>query len=170
MSRRRSGASTATPGKDTNAASIGANAEAGPSTPATPVVLRRSGGQATPAAAAPTTPATASPAKGRALRARASGGPPPKKPRTTGTRIITPEEEARAIWKLSAEGTATRRDEMIRDLETRVRAVVEKHDMAVREKFHLERYVSILEGWNPEEAKVDNSPVFLEVSLSVRLS
>ena len=59
---------------------------------------------------------------------------------------------------------------MIRDLETRVRAVVEKHDMAVREKFHLERYVSILEGWNPEEAKVDNSPVFLEVSLSVRLS
>jgi helicase SWR1 len=103
----------------------------------------------------------------RRLRARASEPGPAKKPRTTGTRIITADEEARAIWKLSADGTAARREDAMRELEARVRAIVDKHDMAVREKFHLERYVSILEGWDPAEAKVDNSAVFLEVSWTV---
>jgi hypothetical protein len=28
--------------------------------------------------------------------------------------------------------------------------VVEGHDAAVREKFHLERFVTLLEGWDPE--------------------
>lgn len=70
----------------------------------------------------------------------------------------------RAIWKLGPEGMAARREELIHEKEALLRTVVEEHDMAVKEKFHLERYVSILEGWDPEDAKNDNSPVFLEVS------
>jgi hypothetical protein len=88
-------------------------------------------------------------------------------PKRPGSRIITADEEARALFKLSQDGTAARRAEILPDLEARVRGIVAEHDMAVKEKFHLERYVSILEGWDPAEAKVDNSPVFLEVSCVV---
>lgn len=105
-----------------------------------------------------------SPRGGRALRTRPSEPAAPRRAaRASSGRVITADEETRALFKLGPEGTAQRRIELLHELETSVRSVVDKHDMAVREKFHLERYVSILEGWDPAAAKVDNSAVFLEV-------
>lgn len=70
----------------------------------------------------------------------------------------------KVLFKLGPEGTAERREELIHQREGELRVVVDDHDMAVKEKFHLERYVSILEGWDPVDARTDNSPVFLDVS------
>lgn len=112
---------------------------------------------ASPSTAGPSTgPARA----GRALRARDSSAGRAHKP----GRVIGKDEMERIMTKLSPAGTAARRDELVRDREAELRVVMEQHDMAVKEKFHLERYVSILEGWDPEEARVDNSPVFMDVS------
>lgn len=80
-------------------------------------------------------------------------------------RHITEHEMERIRHKLGPEGTHARRDELMREREAELRVVMDAHDMAVKEKFHLERYVSILEGWDPEEARLDNSPVFLDVAL-----
>lgn len=70
----------------------------------------------------------------------------------------------KALQKLGPEGISSRRGEILREREAELRTVVDDHDMAVKEKFHLERYISILEGWDPAEARSDNSPVFLDVS------
>lgn len=78
------------------------------------------------------------------------------------------EELDKIMHKLGPQGTAERRDEQIQQREEELRTVVDDHDMAVKEKFHLERYVSILEGWDPAEARTDNSPVFLDVSDGIR--
>ena len=43
-----------------------------------------------------------------------------------------------------------------------MKGVVEGHDAAVREKFHLERFVTLLEGWDPEVSLGSN----LVISLS----
>lgn len=51
--------------------------------------------------------------------------------------------------RLGAENVQSRRDELLKQKETELKTVVDEHDDAVREKFHLERFVSILEGWDP---------------------
>lgn len=80
--------------------------------------------------------------------------------------------------KLAPEGVTAFREEKIKEREGQVRDVVDMHDGLVRERFHLERFVSILEGYDPvvsvplllskthvaQIAKKDNSNVFLEVS------
>lgn len=110
-------------------------------------------------------PSAAGPSRGRALRNRPSDvSYTDKRSARPSGRAVSQDEMERAIWKLGPEGIAARREELIHEKEALLRTVVEEHDMAVKEKFHLERYVSILEGWDPEDAKNDNSPVFLEVS------
>ena len=52
--------------------------------------------------------------------------------------------------RLGPEGVALRRAEVLKENERALKAVVEGHDAAVREKFHLERFVTLLEGWDPE--------------------
>ena len=52
--------------------------------------------------------------------------------------------------RLAPETVQSRREEVLSAREAELREVVDEHDLAVREKFHLERFVSILEGWNPE--------------------
>ncbi len=52
--------------------------------------------------------------------------------------------------RLGPEGLAARRDELLEEKETELKGVVEGHDDAVREKFHLEKFISLLEGWDPE--------------------
>ncbi|BEI90755.1 uncharacterized protein CcaverHIS019_0308250 [Cutaneotrichosporon cavernicola] len=92
----------------------------------------------------------------RARRAPRESAPNRKK------RHITDHEMERIRFKLGPNGAKTRRDELVLEREAELRVVLDAHDMAVKEMFHLERYVSILEGWDPEEARVDNSPVFLD--------
>lgn len=100
-------------------------------------------------------------ARQRALRTR--DAPAPALRSKGKARVISKDEMQRIHAKLGPEGTAARRDELVREREVELRVVMEEHDMAVKEKFHLERYVSILEGWDPAEARVDNSPVFMDV-------
>ena len=52
--------------------------------------------------------------------------------------------------RLGPEGVGSRRAEMLKENEKALKTVVEGHDAAVREKFHLEKFVSLLEGWDPE--------------------
>lgn len=108
------------------------------------------------------TDAGPSTSRSRALRNPAPR--PPAKGKAKSARVITSHEMERIMFKLSHEGTMARRDDLVREREAELRIVMEEHDMAVKEKFHLERYVSILEGWDPAEARVDNSHVFLDVS------
>jgi helicase SWR1 len=103
-------------------------------------------------------PSTAAPAS------RSRRGPRESAPANRKKRHITDHEMERIRFKLGPEGALSRREELVREREAELRVVMDAHDMAVKEKFHLERYVSILEGWDPEEARVDNSPVFLDVS------
>jgi hypothetical protein len=39
---------------------------------------------------------------------------------------------------------------VVKEKDVELKDVVDKHDTAVREKFHLERYISIFEGWDPK--------------------
>lgn len=105
------------------------------------------------------------PSRGRALRRRANEVTyTDRRTSRSSGRVVSEDEMVRALSKLGPDGIAARREELIQEKEAQLRIIVEEHDMAVKEKFHLERYVSILEGWDPEDAKNDNSPVFLEVS------
>ncbi|ODN80583.1 hypothetical protein L202_02775 [Cryptococcus amylolentus CBS 6039] len=63
---------------------------------------------------------------------------------------------------LNSTSIEARREQRILEKEAELKDVVEEHDSAIREKFHLERFVTLLEGWDPEQAKLDNSQVFLE--------
>lgn len=101
---------------------------------------------------------------GRSLRARPSDTRAQPSRTTSSTRTVSKDEMDKVLFKLGPEGTAERREELIHQREGELRVVVDDHDMAVKEKFHLERYVSILEGWDPVDARTDNSPVFLDVS------
>jgi hypothetical protein len=51
---------------------------------------------------------------------------------------------------LGPEGISARRQELVAEKEKALRSVVEGHDAAVREKFHLERFVTMVTGWDPE--------------------
>lgn len=52
--------------------------------------------------------------------------------------------------KLAPENIIAKRNVVISNKEAELKTVVDEHDTAVKEKFHLERYTSIFEGWNPK--------------------
>ena len=99
----------------------------------------------------------------------------------TTERGPTQQELDDIATRMSKENVQHRRDELLKAKELDLKGVVEEHDDAVREKFHLERFISLLEGWDPEVccssigtlqlmesqmAKKDNSPVFSDVSFN----
>jgi helicase SWR1 len=95
----------------------------------------------------------------RQLRARPSdlsapsSSPVTKKARTDKgavPRQPTDKELAFVQSQLSEDGLKVRRDGVIRGKEMELKAVVDGHDDAVREKFHLERFISIVTGWDPK--------------------
>ena len=92
----------------------------------------------------------------RILRARPSDPLPPpmstsKQSSRAGVNRKPSQKELNNIQRrLGAEGLKSRRDELAKEKERELKAVVEGHDGAVREKFHLEKFVSLLEGWDPE--------------------
>jgi len=93
----------------------------------------------------------------RQLRARPSeastSSPASKKARSDINGQLRPPTEKELDFinaSLSEEGIATRRDEVIKDKEAELKHVADEHDTAVREKFHLERFISIFEGWDPK--------------------
>ncbi|ORY26167.1 SNF2 family N-terminal domain-domain-containing protein [Naematelia encephala] len=104
----------------------------------------------------------------RVLRARPSDPPPPPlaspSPATSSTLIrpATRKELENISRRLSKESIDQRRDELIKEREGELRTVMDEHDTAVREKFHLERFVTMITGFHPKVVKEDNSPVFLE--------
>lgn len=51
---------------------------------------------------------------------------------------------------LRQEAVIARREKRIAEKEKELKEVVQSHDGLIREKFHLERFVTLLEGWNPE--------------------
>jgi hypothetical protein len=95
----------------------------------------------------------------RQLRARASeatpsttASPVTKRGRSDTSahlRLPTDKELEYIRSKLSEESILSGRDGVIKGKEAELRNVVDSHDNAVREKFHLERYISIFEGWDP---------------------
>ena len=103
----------------------------------------------------------------RNLRARPSEpssvtSPSSKRARAdTNTKLRPPtEKELDSITKaLSEESLAVKRDGIVREKEAEVKRVVDGHDDAVREKFHLERFISIFEGWDPKVCGIHGSKV-----------
>ncbi|WVR06838.1 hypothetical protein IAU60_003874 [Kwoniella sp. DSM 27419] len=104
----------------------------------------------------------------RSLRARPSD-PGPATTASNGStgastisRKLSQKELDNIHRRLGETGIQARREELVHAKETELKTVVDGHDAATREKFHLERFVTLLTGWDPEVAKLDNSPVFLE--------
>ncbi|KAI0087130.1 SNF2 family N-terminal domain-containing protein [Irpex rosettiformis] len=60
------------------------------------------------------------------------------------------------------------RESLIRERQGAVDEVLDRHDSLVRELFHLEKYVSLL-SYNPQEAKLDKSAVFMNFKSSYDL-
>ncbi|WWD03258.1 hypothetical protein V865_001309 [Kwoniella europaea PYCC6329] len=109
--------------------------------------------------------------RSRALRARPSDpgpssllAPTPKTPITTpvSVRAPTPKEFNQISRRLGDENIREKRDELLVEKEKQLKRVLDSHDDAIREQFHLERFVTMITGWDPQAAKVDNSPVFLD--------
>jgi len=99
------------------------------------------------------------PAPRRQLRARPSDlsapsySPATKKARSdkdTIPRQPTERELEYIHRQVSEDALANKRDAVVREKETELKAVVDRHDDAVREKFHLERFISIVTGWDPK--------------------
>ncbi|KAK6909822.1 hypothetical protein I203_103844 [Kwoniella mangroviensis CBS 8507] len=109
--------------------------------------------------------------KARALRARPSESgslplalPSPKTPLPTpvSVRAPTPKEFNQISRRLGDENIREKREELLVEKEKQLKILLDGHDDAIREQFHLERFVTMITGWDPKAAKVDNSPVFLE--------
>ena len=90
----------------------------------------------------------------RSLRARAS------LPATltasasrTAKSALPPKDLDKIKAKLEPEGIVSRREEVVKEKEGQLRELVDGHDTAVREIFHLERYISLLEGWDPKVSR-----------------
>jgi helicase SWR1 len=100
----------------------------------------------------------------RLLRARPSessllttASPGSKRGRSATSAQLRPATDKELEYirsKLSEESILANRDGVIKGKEAELRGVVDRHDDAVREKFHLERYISIFEGWNPSVSQV----------------
>lgn len=100
----------------------------------------------------------------RTLRARpstsapaASSASPSSKLSASSVRPPTEKESLLISRKLGPEALQTRRDELLRDKEQELRVVVDEHDTVVREKFHLEKYILMITGWDPEVSSSVNS-------------
>lgn len=106
-------------------------------------------------------PSRSAPAR-RQLRARPSEPIPTSSPASRPRRSESnaalrrgSEHELEYIrTKLGPENIASRRDVVVRAKEAELKEVVDQHDTAVKEKFHLERYISIFEGWEPKVSKM----------------
>lgn len=91
--------------------------------------------------------------RSRSLRARPSlSSPSMGIPSTTHPNgHATQSKGMEAISQgLRQEAVIVRREKRITEKERELKEVVESHDGLIREKFHLERFVTLLEGWNPE--------------------
>jgi hypothetical protein len=89
--------------------------------------------------------------RARTLRARPSltNGSTSTSTSTSGTRKLS-EAELQAIQhQLGPAGVAARRDELVQEKEALVKVVVDEHDTALREQFHLERFITMITGWDP---------------------
>lgn len=84
----------------------------------------------------------------RALRQRSSL-PANATPPTRALRGGPPKDIEKILHRVSSSGISERKDELVKEKEGVLREVVDEHDTAVLEKFHLERYISLLEGWDP---------------------
>ena len=51
--------------------------------------------------------------------------------------------------RLAPETVLACRNELLKAKEAELHEVVDEHDTAVREKFHLERFVTMITGWDP---------------------
>ncbi|WVO18354.1 hypothetical protein L204_106069 [Cryptococcus depauperatus] len=119
-------------------------------------------------AAGPSVGPTASLSRSRSLRNHvplpvASTSVRPEKP-TASQRESSRKSGCQEAFEkgLGPEAIAAKRKKRIQEKERELKKVVEDHDAAIREQFHLERFVTLVEGWDPEQAKFDNSSVFLE--------
>ena len=92
-------------------------------------------------------PTTAVAPRMRTLRARQSI--PSASSTTSGARKPTDAELEAISHRLGPAGVAERREERVKEKEAAVKTVVDEHDTALREKFHLERFVTMITGWNP---------------------
>lgn len=99
-------------------------------------------------------PTTLAEPRSRCLRARPSLPDP-----FTGTPLLTPHAnglgaQAKGMEAISHglrdEAIIGRREKRITEKEKQLKEVIESHDGLIREKFHLERFVTLLEGWNPK--------------------
>lgn len=90
----------------------------------------------------------------RTLRARASlptAQPLPDSPASSNTlRPPTEKERNQLETRLGPKAVQSRREELISEKEAELRNVVDDHDSAIREKFHLERFVTMVAGWDPK--------------------
>jgi len=87
----------------------------------------------------------------RSLRARASLPATSAQTASRATRGAGPPKDLDKIKaKLEPDGIVARREEVVKEKESQLRELVDGHDTAVREIFHLERYISLLEGWDPQ--------------------
>ncbi|WVW84227.1 hypothetical protein I302_106257 [Kwoniella bestiolae CBS 10118] len=110
--------------------------------------------------------------RSRSLRARPSDPGPSIQPISSpkiasstpysAVRAPTPKELNQITRRLGDENIRSKREELLVEKETQLKNVLDSHDDAIREQFHLERFVTMITGWDPQAAKVDNSPVFLE--------
>ncbi|WRT66592.1 uncharacterized protein IL334_003551 [Kwoniella shivajii] len=112
-------------------------------------------------------------ARSRSLRVRPSDPGPPvqnvspialalKLPVPSAFREPTPKELNSISRRLGEDTIRAKREELVAEKEQKLKQVIDSHDDAIREKFHLERFVTMITGWDPKSAKVDNSPVFVE--------
>lgn len=105
------------------------------------------------------TPAIPGPTPARILRTRPSTlgqqtGTVRSSPRSpapsTSVRAPTNKELELIRRKLAPEATYARREELLKEKEAELREVVDEHDTVVREKFHLERFITMITGWDPK--------------------
>lgn len=100
----------------------------------------------------------AGPSRLRTLRTRPSDpSPSPRSTKQASLSAASPanlrqpaQKELDNIFRrLGPEGVGSKREELVVDKEKELKSVVDEHDTAIREKFHLERFVTLLEGWDP---------------------
>lgn len=130
---------------DTNMAdpSVASGTGAGPSqvpSDAPPVVA----GSSEPASTVSSSPKNRVTPANRPLRTRTSLPAPP-----TRSSAAPPKDLDKIKEKLTPSAISLRKDELVKEKEESLRELVDGHDTAVREKFHLERYISLLEGYDP---------------------
>lgn len=93
----------------------------------------------------------AGPSRVRTLRARPSD-PSPTSPSSSNMHVrqLSRREMENIQRRLGPEGIAAKKEDLLRSKEAELQNVIHGHDTAIREKFHLERFVTILTGWDPE--------------------